>query len=84
MTQQEMKQFIDTDNFITYNSVQVDLNNGTTLIGFFIHLQDYHELMKSNKWRFIQNNHAQEYGKTTDISLAIMIEGESFSKLTLL
>jgi len=54
------------------------------LIGFFIHLQDYHELMKLNKWRFVTNNSAQQYGNTKDVSLTMMLDGSDVSKLTLI
>jgi hypothetical protein len=53
-----------------------------TVEGIFIKAPDFVELKKKNFWRIVTVNKMEEYGKSKDINLSRIFNGQEFIKLS--
>ncbi|HUB59777.1 MAG TPA: hypothetical protein VL978_03685 [Puia sp.] len=53
-----------------------------TVEGIFIRTADFVELKKKNFWRIVTVNKMEEYGKSKDINLSRIFNGQEFVKLS--
>lgn len=70
----EINRFI-LSNLITYQPIQIVLNDGKILCGFFEFQENSALLAKENKWRFVNNNNSSQYHITKDKSLIDILDG---------
>ena len=60
MKASEINRFI-LENLITYESIQITLNNGKVIYGFFDYFKNSDELAKENKWYFVNTENKSKY-----------------------
>lgn len=64
------------------NNINIHFKQRTMISGIFINGKDYEELKSKNFWRIVTSNVAEEFKKTSNMELARIFSGGSFSRLT--
>lgn len=68
----------DTDTILS-----VDLFDGSFMIGFFDHFNDFEELAKKNLWRFVRINRATDYHASNhSCEFCEMLEGKDIKSIS--
>jgi hypothetical protein len=80
MKASEINKFI-LDNLVTYQSVQIVLNNDKVIYGIFEFQENSDLLAKENKWCFIQNHNISKYYSNNDKTLIDLLEGNEIKSI---
>jgi hypothetical protein len=80
MRASEINKFI-LDNIVTYQSVQIVLNNDKVIYGFFEFQENSDLLSKENKWCFIQNPNISKYYSNKDKTLIDVLNGNEIKSI---
>lgn len=76
----EINKFL-LDNLVTYQSVQIVLNNDKVIYGFFEFQENSSSLAKENKWCFIQNHNISNYYSNKDKNLIDVLNGNEIKSI---
>ncbi len=63
-------------------TINIHFRGRSTLTGLFIRSNDYDELKSKNFWRVVPVSRLQKWLETSDINLARIFNGASFTSLT--
>lgn len=80
MRASEINKFI-LDNIVTYQSVQIVLNNDEVIYGFFEFQENSDLLAKENKWCFIQNHNISKYYLNKEKTLIDELNGNEIKSI---
>ena len=62
--------------------IEIHFKGRSTLTGLFIRAGDYDELKSKNFWRVVHITRLEEWLETSDINVARIFSGASFTSLT--
>lgn len=80
MKASEINKFI-LDNLVTYQPIQIVLNNDKVIFGFFEFQENSDLLAKENKWCFIQNHNISNYYLNKDKNLIDVLNGNGIKSI---
>ncbi len=82
MTSDQIENFLEQKK-LTASPVQINFKTRNSIIGQFVHTNDYDELKSKNLWRIVGENSIKEFIKTKDINLVRIFNGIEFTRLAI-
>ncbi|MBL0359176.1 MAG: short-chain dehydrogenase [Chitinophagaceae bacterium] len=81
MTTELIEKFVENKNR-KGESITIHFKQRSTFSGIFINGSDYEELKTKNFWRIVNSKAVEEWKRTSNMDLARIFNGLSFSRLT--
>lgn len=82
MNAAEIEKFLDKNNPVENECVQIRFKAREAIFGLFVKDADYTYLKSKNFWRIVPQGKLDAYKTSQDINLARIFNGAEFSKLT--